>query len=488
MQRSEQVTRGAWMGLLVQAADKILPVVIVLYLARAIDPESFGVYSFLVAYLALFQVAVEYSLDAVLVRVLSQQSEPSPATLHAGLGLKLLMSLAAAAVATLCVGPLSGGRVPLDLAACASLGLLTGLGGAYRSWFRSNLEIPPVLALASARALLLAVGVVVVVQAGAGLRAVFLVMAAANLVVFAGVALAVSRELKPRFVFDREQWGLLLRGAVPLFFNGFAIMLGLKAGQVLLLSMRGPVETGLLGAASRVAEAFSLLPEALMITVYPLMASLHIKRDGMGGQPADTRLADTRLAETVEKSTRYLLLAIAVPVTVCMVAGDLIMGLLFGAGYAEAGPALSLLAVMALLSATGTVVTYLLVSVHAEKTLYRNTMVFALLNVVLSYLFITRAGYMGAAVAMIASSALSQVSLALLPPTRAYTRLCLAAALRPALAVACGVAAGLLAGYGSLAAVAWSVGACLLALLVLRVLTAEDIAVIRSSLGWGQKS
>ena len=199
-------------------------------------------------------------------------------------------------------------------------------------------------------------------------------------------------------------------------------------------------------------------------------------------------MADTRLAETVEKSTRYLLLAIAVPVAVCMVAGDLVMGLLFGAGYAEAGPALSLLAVMALLSATGTVVTYLLVSVHAEKTLYRNTMVFALLNVVLSYLFITRAGYMGAAVAMIASSALSQVSLALLPPTRAYTRLCLAAALRPALAVACGVAAGLLAGYGSLAAVAWSVGACLLALLVLRVLTAEDIAVIRSSLGWGQKS
>ncbi len=483
MQRSEQVTRGAWMGLLVQAADKILPVVIVLYLARAIDPESFGVYSFLVAYLALFQVAVEYSLDAVLVRVLSQQSEPSPATLHAGLGLKLLMSLAAAAVATLCVGPLSGGRVPLDLAACASLGLLTGLGGAYRSWFRSNLEIPPVLALASARALLLAVGVVVVVQAGAGLRAVFLVMAAANLVVFTGVALAVSRELKPRFVFDREQWSLLLRGAVPLFFNGFAIMLGLKAGQVLLLSMRGPVETGLLGAASRVAEAFSLLPEALMITVYPLMASLHIKSAGGAGGPADTRLE-----ETVEKSTRYLLLAIAVPVTVCMVAGDLIMGLLFGAGYAEAGPALSLLAVMALLSATGTVVTYLLVSVHAEKTLYRNTMVFALLNVVLSYFFITRAGYMGAAVAMIASSAMSQVSLALLPPTRAYTRLCLAAALRPALAVACGVAAGLLAGYGSLAAVAWSVVACLLALLALRVLTAEDIAFIRSSLGWGQKS
>jgi hypothetical protein len=54
--------------------------------------------------------------------------------------------------------------------------------------------------------------------------------------------------------------------------------------------------------------------------------------------------------------------------------------------------------------------------------------------------------------------------------------------------VACGVAAGLLAGYGSLAAVAWSVVACLLALLVLRVLTAEEIAFIRSSLRWGQKS
>src|SRR3569832_1095547 len=41
------VARRAWYGLLTQAVDKVLPVLILLYLARVLEPAAFGVYSFI---------------------------------------------------------------------------------------------------------------------------------------------------------------------------------------------------------------------------------------------------------------------------------------------------------------------------------------------------------------------------------------------------------------------------------------------------------
>ena len=90
--------------------------------------------------------------------------------------------------------------------------------------------------------------------------------------------------------------------------NAFAITVSLRIAQVLLMSMRGPVEVGLISAASRVSEAFGVLPEALMVTVYPLMAGLHV---------SDSE----RLRRTAERSARYLVVAVGVPVTICAAAG-----------------------------------------------------------------------------------------------------------------------------------------------------------------------
>ena len=88
--RDRHVAREAWYGLFTQALDKIVPVAIILYLARTLAPEQFGVYAFLVAYLAFFQIAAEQSLDTVLVRMVSQQPSRRHELFHAALGLRLV--------------------------------------------------------------------------------------------------------------------------------------------------------------------------------------------------------------------------------------------------------------------------------------------------------------------------------------------------------------------------------------------------------------
>ena len=252
-------------------------------------------------------------------------------------------------------------------------------------------------------------------------------MSIANLLTFLVVGFVLRHRVAPVIRFDLVRWRQLAGGVVPLMINAFAMTLSLRIGQILLMSMRGPVDVGLLGAASRITEAFTLLPEALMLSVYPLMAGLHA-RDS------------SALLTTAERSTRYLVVATGVPVVLCAVQGADIMRLLFGPAFAEAGVILSLLSLTALLSATGTVILNLLVATHSEKALSRNTMAFAAVGAVASYFAIGVWGAVGAAVATLITSAASQISLAFLPSTRRYVRTSLRAALRPLLAVAVAIA------------------------------------------------
>jgi O-antigen/teichoic acid export membrane protein len=422
--RTADVARGAWYGGWSQAVDKLLPVAVLLYLARTLSPDDFGVYTFVLAYLAFFQALSDYGIDTVLVRSMSQDPKRAVPILRAGLGLKLLLALLSVPVAVLLAGPASGGRVSVGLTLIASLSLPTALGGAYRAFFRSQLEIRSVFRIAAGRAALYAVAIVAAVASGAGVAALFGAVAVAN------------------------------------------FLISLRIGQILLMSLDGPVAVGMLGAASRVTEAFTLIPEALMVTVYPLMAGLHVS-------------SPDRLGRTASRSARYLVVIVGIPVTLCVVVGPEIMAFLFGSAFEPAGNLLRVLAFTALLGASGTVILNVLVAIHHEKTLFATSFVFAALNVVLSWVLISGYGGMGAAVAMLVTSAASQIVLALLPGVGVYVRPVVWVAVLTTLAVLIADACVLpLAGQAVQAAVV-ATAVYGVVLIVFRVVDAEEGRFVR---------
>ena len=462
-----QVARRAWYGVLAQAVDKILPVAVLLYLARTLTPAEFGIYSFVLAYLMLFQAISDNGIDTVLVRTMSQKPDRRGDILRAGLGLKLALALVSAVVAVLLVTPASSGQVPVGLMMVAALSLPTAFGGAYRAYFRSTLEIGSVLRIVTHRAVLYMVGIVVAVAMGGGLVALFGALATANLLNFFSAARMVRGRVAPGLGFDREIWRELLRGAVPLVANALALTVSFRIGQILLMSLGGPIEVGRLSAPSRITEAFSVLPEALMVTVYPLMAGLHV---------SDTE----RLRRTAERSARYLVVAVGVPVTLCCAAGNEIMRLLFGPAFADTGQLLGILSFMTLLSATGTVSLNLLIAVHRETALFRVTLAFAVVGTVLAWVGIHLHGGTGAAMAMVATSAASQVALAVMPQTRDYAGPALYAGFRAALAVCAGAAAGVALSDHPFVASAVALAVYAVTLVVLGVANRDEWEFVRT--------
>src|SRR5262249_44430918 len=101
------------------------------------------------------------------------------------------------------------------------------------------------------------------------------------------------RHLRPSLQPDPQLLKLLLRDAgeggcfVPLF------MLAMRLGQILLDERSGASEVGRYAIGVRVTEALSVLPEALMMTVFPLLAS-------------SQHSAPERFRETYRLSLKYL--------------------------------------------------------------------------------------------------------------------------------------------------------------------------------------
>jgi O-antigen/teichoic acid export membrane protein len=125
------------------------------------------------------------------------------------------------------------------------------------------------------------------------------------------------------------------------------------------------------------------------------------------------------------------------------------------------------------------VILNVLVAIHHEKTLFATSFVFAALNVVLSWVLISGYGGMGAAVAMLVTSAASQIVLALLPGVGVYVRPVVWVAVLTTLAVLIADACVLpLAGQAVQAAVV-ATAVYGVVLIVFRVVDAEEGRFVR---------
>ncbi|MBY0279787.1 oligosaccharide flippase family protein, partial [Candidatus Binatia bacterium] len=93
--------RGGALGLATLVVEKGTALLLVVALARVLSPLDYGRYSFLIAYLSLFQVLADLGTDTILVRRLAAHPAERTRLVAGALGLRLALALTAATGAIL---------------------------------------------------------------------------------------------------------------------------------------------------------------------------------------------------------------------------------------------------------------------------------------------------------------------------------------------------------------------------------------------------
>lgn len=399
---------------------------LIVLLARVLPTETYGLYSFIVAYLTLFQVLADFGLEPILVRQLSAPGADRPAILSAALGLRLGLALGSASLAVLLAPWVSGegaSIVPIVLLGCASLLFLAQPG--FRALLRAELRLEAVFLVASFTATLTLAGVFLVSRQSDGLLEVWCAYAVATWAGIGFAALLVSRSFRIRVRISPKVWRSLLAESWPVGTNLLVLMLGVRAGALVLMQTAGPDAVGLYASAARLSEASNLLGEGAMLVIFPLLARLGASRS-------------RDLQKLAGLTAKTLVVALCLTALVGGALSDLLIQGLFGERFAASAPVLAILLWSGPFAAVGTLYANLLVVTgHQRLLLFANGGSAAIL-ILLQLLLVPRFGIEGAAVGVVVGFAAGHVLLLLPRATREVVWPCYRAIWRPmALALGC---------------------------------------------------
>lgn len=426
------------------AALKALTFAATLVLARGLGAETFGIYSYVGAYMFLFAFVSDLGLEQVLTREIAR----APQRVSEILGNALVLKVAVSAVAVVAAIGIAHqlqmsdeARYCIYISAC---GLPFSVTMIFRSYLQSRYELKynMVVSVPSTAALLLAAIAIV------WLRLPLHMLFYATLGVGGLTLLAFLWLLLPRVrIVVRPRWANmkpLLRDSFEVGLLAALVAISMRIDQLLLFYLRDASEVGVYGAAVRVTEALAIVPYALLLTVFPLLTT-----EGTAAE---------RFHHTYRLSCKYLA-ALIMPVALSLtVLRREFTTAVFGAGFVGGADALAVLAWNMLFGYLGSVYMNLFIAQARQRSAVLITLLSVIVNIVCNLAWIPHYGATGAAAATLAASVVAFVAWCLLPATRRYMLVCMGETWRPILASAAAVGASWVLGVsGVVAALAVSV-------------------------------
>jgi O-antigen/teichoic acid export membrane protein len=448
--------------------NNILATIVAIVVIRHLGRTEYGIMAFVVSYLSLFQILTSLGLDTIITRQVARRPAEASELVGGALGLRLALSITTILIAdALC--PLAGahGRT-VGLVALYSASFLFSMSPLYLVLFAVELRsrIPNAFfAIWSLLYVILRLGLVALGAGVAYFLAGDVVSGALTLVLGRWVSRRYS-SLTPRPRVDWQLWGRLLWEAWPVGLATWLIALHSRIDQMLLFAYGGSHELGSYSVAVRISEVWIILATVFLTSVFPLLSRFAVD-------------AQERMARTSYLAYRYLYAAIfPVGLALAFFSRD-ILRILFGGSFADAAPALTLLAGAEVFVFSNSVTYNVLFSMDAQRQAAVVAAGSLVLNALLNLWLIPRAGGAGAAAASLVSYGSVPLIAALLPSIRWLAFQALRTLWRPVLAA--GLVGGMLAGLrpGPLAGLAVIGVLYPLALLATRALDGSDLRLLR---------
>ena len=408
METVRRVARNTGVIIAGQIINRLLGLVMVIFLARYLGASNFGIYSFVFAYLGFFGIIMDLGIGSILVREISRDRAKADRLIGNAIIMRIILSLFALGLACLIISFL---KYPFDtklLVYVASLSFLLSFGGLYGLMFQVNLrmEYPTSVNIFSGL-LKLALFLYLIF-----LKAPLLWFIIAGIIISLPgffIILRLSRRfVRPRFEIDFGIWKNLLKESWPIALTATFIMIYTRIDQLMLFQMKGAQAVGHYSAAVRLPESLAILPAAFMTSVFPLMSRYFKTSKGA-------------LIRVYTLSFKYMLMLI-IPIAVgTTLLSKPIIFLIYGERFLPSVSALSVLIWSEIFVFFGIVHNQTLISTNKQRLDFIFTSTAAVINVVLNLILIPRYGIVGAAIATAISYAWGLVLSLFLSATRPYS-------------------------------------------------------------------
>jgi O-antigen/teichoic acid export membrane protein len=381
---ARRLTLDVAVQIVARIANLALGVVVTLVLVHALGNSSFGLWSTIFAITQITSSFGELGLSQIAVSRAASEPEREPDWLGALLSLRLLLAFPitlASIVAVLLLVSDHEGRVAGTL---ISLVLLVGAAGTLSVVFQLRVRNHISMAILTMNSIVWGAGVVVVAILSGGIIAFAAVFLAVAVFTTGVTAVLASRIAVVRMHEVRRLWRPLLRVGLGLGAAGILVTLYVKLDQILVFKIAGSRQAGFYGADYRLLDQIQFIPTSVLTTLFPLIAAAN----------PDNR---ERVRNLLQMTAEYLTMASLPILAFTIVAARPIVTLLFGQEFAQAAPALPILAGAFVSISFGYLVGNMVVILELQRQFLRYAAIGLVINVVLNILLIPRYGFLAAA-------------------------------------------------------------------------------------------
>lgn len=393
MEEAEKTGKTGRNTLIVAGSEilcKIFEFIFVLYSARLLGAEGFGLLSFALAFTGLFSFLTDMGLTPYAIREIAKDKKTAQRQLGEILGLKTTLNITVLA-AIILLG-LSLGYPPLAITMLALVGVsmvAESLRYGFDTVFQSHEELEYTAASRIINCIVLLASAIFLASQGFGVLGF-----AAAYILARGAAMTYSfivvscNYFTPIISFNLPEWGPILKIAWPFGLTLFLTNIFHWIDQVMIQYYWGNASVGVYGAAYKLILALHFLPMAFNQAYYPVLSrTFGTKSYWETGRQFMQRLG---------------LVGVLATVFVFLFAGQLIQ-VFFGTEYAAAAGVMRILVWSFLLVTLSSPIHRMLDAANQQKQVFKAILAGVVLNIILNLALIPTHGIKAAAYTTVAS-------------------------------------------------------------------------------------
>lgn len=366
-----------------------------IWVARHLGPAQFGLFSYAVAFAALFSSIAKLGLDSIMVRDLVR--EPAQRDIYMGTAfwLKLAGSLAMLGVIGIALQlTTSDSTTRLYIFIIAS-GAIFQPFEVVDFYFQSKVLSKFVSICKLIQLTISSLIKIFLIYIDSGLFWFVIVSLIDQITLAATLYLAYRYQKIGMYFkhFNRHVAKKLLIDSWPLVLSGLAVMIYMRTDQIMIKEMLGEKEVGLYSAATRISEIWYFVPILITNSIFP--AILNVKKD------SPKYLFRLRVLFSVLVWIGILVAAITAFIY------DWLIIFLYGQDYQQAGQVLMIHIWGGIFVALGAASGSWFVSENLQRYALYRTLLGASVNIALNFALIPKYGILGAAIGTVVAQSVA---------------------------------------------------------------------------------
>ncbi len=394
MNTVQRIAKNTGVLLASQVVSYIIGFFFIMYTARYLGAEGFGVLSFALAFTMIFGVFADLGLSTLAVREVARNKTLAGKYLGNIAVMKVILVIVTFGLIALFINLLGYPEQTIKVVYLVALFIIfSAFSEMFYSIFRAyeKMEYQSVGQILSS-ALMLSGALFAISQSFSvvGFASIYFLVSVVVLVY--AFAVCAWKFVLPKIEVDWSFWKQSIKEAWPMGGMAICIMIYFRIDVVMLSLMMDDTAVGLYSAAYRLSETSTIIPSMFVASVFPVLSKYHT--DSMSS-----------FVSVYSKSVKYMLyLALPMALIVTLLAQPIIQ-LIFGSEFSGSVIALQILIWASAIMYVTMVLGSAIITANRQMVSFKLTIVAVLLNIILNYIVIPTYSYIGASATTVATEA-----------------------------------------------------------------------------------